>query len=442
MRYIITRISLFALLLNGSYVLSQQRHVILNNISDTAAINLVVNDSLQFDMQPRKWITLKYNEENMNVMISNASKSCSINNINLLVDSLDYRFIQINPEECRVRWVNKATGISNVKARNKALETLIFDLRNKQETSSNSAFDQLISEIEQKIDTSQTKLMEVNEDEYDSLKALALEALRLRFELEEKEKAMKSQLQEYFELMKAINQLDPNVQPVVHLGMEEGDVKANGQMTYNIRATFSYDLISDEGVKAELIHYPPGAYQLDKSAAASATAFSMKKSIENYLSDYFEHGSIVKVRIIGSADASPIYSPIVYLGEYEPIERGTFHLVNDYQLIITQNPLIDSVYLPTYSGSELLTKAASKPKKIQQGRIKNINLARNQGFTANETLAYLRSLGIKEYILSKISALSKTRNEFLHQVKLEESIGGIYRKVVMELLIEDVVRLK
>lgn len=274
----------------------------------------------------------------------------------------------------------------------------------------------------------------------DSLKLLALEALELRRKLEEKERAMESQLQEYFELMKAINQLDQNVEPVVHMGMEEGGVKANGEMSYNIRATFSYDLISDQGVKAELIHYPPGAYQLEKSAAASATAFSMKKSIENYLIEYFEQGSTVKIRIIGSADASPIYSPIVYAGEYDFIDNHNYRMIDDYQLIITENPEIDSFRVENSKGRDLMDEIASKPEPIEQGESKSISLNSKQGFKENEELAYLRSLGIKDYMMSNVAVLGKTKNEFLHQVKLEQGVGGIYRKVVMELLIEDVIR--
>lgn len=276
----------------------------------------------------------------------------------------------------------------------------------------------------------------------DSLKLLALEAIRLRKKLEEIEKAMAAQQQEYFEIMKALNQLDQNVQPVLHMGMEEGDVKANGQMSYNIRATFSYELISDQGVKAELIHYPPGSYQLEKSAAAIATAFSMKKSIEVYLFEYFEPGGTVKVRIIGSADASPIYKPIVYTGEYQTIKNHEYHLVDDYQLIITERPQIDSTLIEDATGIDLITQVAAKPESIDLGEKQSIDLETTEGFTRNEELAYLRSMGIKDYILANVAPLRSTKNSFLHQVKLEQSVGGIYRKVVMELLIEDVIRQK
>lgn len=276
---------------------------------------------------------------------------------------------------------------------------------------------------------------------YDSLMALALEALKLRKQLAEKEEAMKNQLLEYFELMKAINQLDQNVQPIVDMGMEEGGLNKEGKMTYNIRATFSYD-IAEEGVKAELIHYPPGAYLLKQSAAASATAFSMKKSIENYLSDYFEPGSIVKIRIIGSADSSPISTPIAYQGEYGNIQTEPYELVDDYQIILTEDPEIDSSWIDSHKGASLMKEIAAKKQEIVHGSPLEFNLKGGEQFQKNESLAYLRSLGIRDYIVQNVVSLKNTRNEFLHQVKLEEGVGGIYRKVVMELLIEDVMRLK
>ena len=276
----------------------------------------------------------------------------------------------------------------------------------------------------------------------DSLKLLALEALRLRKKLEDLEKAMAEDQQEYFDIMKATSRLDQSVKPILHMGMEEGALKPNGKMSYNIRATFSYDLISEQGVKAELIHYPPGAYQLNKSAAAIATAYSMKRSIEKYLLEYFEQGGTVKIRIIGSADASPIFSPIIYGGEYKPINKHNYHIVDDYQLIITDRPVIDSTAINDAKGEELIEQVASRPKPISKGVQKSIDLKTQQGFTKNEELAYLRSMGIKDYIIREIRPLKRTRNTFLHQVKLEQSVGGIYRKVVMELLIEDVIRNK
>jgi len=277
----------------------------------------------------------------------------------------------------------------------------------------------------------------LSKEEIDSLKLLALEALELREKLAEKEKAMKAQLEEYFELMKALNQLDEGVEPVVHVGMEQGGINDRGEMRYNIRATYSYDII-EEGVKAELIHYPSGAYQLEKSAAALATALSMKKSIEKYMEEYFEPGSIVKIRIIGSADASPIFSPISYTGEFLDIENHTYELIDDYQIILTENPAIDSVLINQSSGENLMREVAKAPETLKAGQNRSITLRSSTGFQENEELAYLRSLGIKHYMMNNIPSLHNTRNEFIHQTKLEQSIGGIFRKVVIELLIEDV----
>ena len=282
------------------------------------------------------------------------------------------------------------------------------------------------------------QLLSIND--IDSLKALALEALELRKKLAAKEAAMKEQLEEYFELMKAINSLDENVKPLVHMGMEEGVTKGS-RVTYNVRATFSYDIVAD-GVKAELVHYPVGEYLLDKSAAALATAFSMRKSIQNYMSEYFEPGSLVKIRIIGSADAQKINRPIPYRGEYQTVNNQEFYITDDYQIIYTENPEIDSTVVDRQTGKELMSSVAVKPEPLAKGTRRTIDVNPSTVIAENETLAYLRSHGIRDYMLSKIPDLKRTRNEFLHQVKIEKGIGGRFRKVVIELLIEDVLRSK
>lgn len=275
----------------------------------------------------------------------------------------------------------------------------------------------------------------------DSLRLLALEALKLRMVLAEKEKAMRRQLEEYYELMKAFNQIDQGVEPVVYVGMEQGGLNEKGEMMYNIRATYSYDIV-DEGVKTELVHYPSGKYQLERSAAATATAFAMRKSIENYLFEYFEPGSIVNIRIIGSADASPINIPLSYNGEYEKLVGHKYELVSDYQIIFTEDPELTEKDIENQPGFELMQQVAGKPDALQKGEQRSMSLVRNGKFKENEELAYLRSLGIRHYMINNIPALLKTQNNFIMQTKLEENVGGIFRKVVIEVLIEDILRKK
>ncbi|GAB5526392.1 MAG: hypothetical protein Roseis2KO_42640 [Roseivirga sp.] len=277
-------------------------------------------------------------------------------------------------------------------------------------------------------------------DDIDSLRLLALEALRLRKELAEKQRAIRQKLEEYYELMKAFNQLDQGVQPIVHLGMEQGGLNQKGEMTYNIRATYSYDIVDQAAVKAELVHYPSGKYRLQSSAAAMATAFAMKKSIEDYMNEYFEPGSLVSIRIIGSADASPIFTPLTYKGEYNALDRHEFELVSDYQIIVTQDPEMTKEQLENEPGYQLMRQVAGEPESLQTGESFQIDLQVNDKFQKNEELAYLRSLGIKNYMLVNIPSLLNTKNRFIMQTKLEESIGGIFRKVVIEFVIEDILR--
>ena len=345
------------------------------------------------------------------------------------------QFLTLSDELCNMRILPRGRSLSKLE-KGGYMSGYRLQGRNATEMDSLEVRDLTMSLVGIDIDPVSRDLLPAD---IDSLRLLALEALRLRKALAEKEKAMRQQLEEYYELMKALSQLDQGVEPIVHLGMEQGGLNEKGEMTYNIRATYSYDII-DKAVKAELVHYPSGKYQLEKSAAACATAFAMKKSIELHMSEYLEPGSIVRVRIIGSADASRIYKPLVYQGEYDVLSQHLFELVNDYQIIVTEDPTITEQQIEKEPGYELMRQVAGTPDELTKGETQSIDLMVNGRFQKNEELAYLRSLGIKHYMLSNIPTLNKTQNNFLMQVKLEENVGGIFRKVVIELMIEDVLR--
>lgn len=259
-----------------------------------------------------------------------------------------------------------------------------------------------------------------------------------KIKLQETEEEVEASIRAYFEELKKKKELNDHIQPRIEVEVEKGPVGNDGYYTYNLRTSYSYDYDAEEGgVTAELINYPSGAYVLETSKAALATANAMRESIDRYLYKYFEPGSIIKIRIVGSADSSPIRSAIAYGEEYAAISGDLFYITNDYQLIAGEVPAIDSLKVEENSlNTELAAEPAAYYGKESIARITD----NDNTFSTNEDLAFLRAKGIQYFIESKVNSLSKTKNEYLFQVKIEDGVGGNFRKVVIELLIEDILR--
>ncbi len=258
-----------------------------------------------------------------------------------------------------------------------------------------------------------------------------------KLKLEETEKEVEEAIKEFFEELKKKKELNDHIQPRIEVEVQKGPVGSDGYYTYNLRTSYSYDFDAEEGVSAELVNYPSGSYVLETSKAALATANAMRESIDRYLYKYFEPGSIIKIRIVGSADSSPIRRPITYKEEYANISGEEYYITDDYDLVGGDVPAIDSLKLDETSLNTEPT--VESDNKYGQERVASITDHGNT-FATNEDLAFLRAKGIQYFIESKVNSLSKTKNEYLFQVKIEDGVGGNYRKVVIELLIEDILR--
>lgn len=262
-----------------------------------------------------------------------------------------------------------------------------------------------------------------------------LEKLKLQDTKEEIEAA----IEEYFDELKEKEELNDNIKPKIEVSVEKGKIGGDGYYQYNLRTSYSYDYKEDQGISAELINYPSGSYLLETSKAALATANAMKESIDRYLYRYFEPGSIIKIRIVGSADSSPIRTALPYKGEYSSIAWDPYYLTDSYNLVDGEYPSIDSLKIEP---PERVNDSTQQAESLESayGEALTPSIKDNNAFSTNEDLAYLRAKGIQQFIEAKVSALKSTKNEYLFQVKIEDGRGGNFRKVVIEILIEDILR--
>jgi hypothetical protein len=184
----------------------------------------------------------------------------------------------------------------------------------------------------------------------------------------------------------------------INVGTEVvADVDAEGNKILNYLVSYKYEVINKDFSKTE--DFPPGSYDIKKSNAAMSLMKIIKNSFEEGdFAKYLKAGKRVKITITGSADGSPIRGKIAYDGRYGNFEAE-----------------------PYYQNNEL----------------NNITVTRATGITENTQLAFIRAVGVKDYLSSQIAPLQNTQNNFLYNVDVAEERGGEYRRINIQFTIID-----
>lgn len=173
-------------------------------------------------------------------------------------------------------------------------------------------------------------------------------------------------------------------------------VNADGQKILNYKVGYQYEVINKAFSANE--DFPSGGYDIAKSNAAMSLMKIIKNAFEGDFAKYLAEGKQVKVKITGSADASPIRGRIAYNGKY-----GDF---------------VDEPY-------------------YKDGNLDNITVTKASGITSNEQLALMRAAGVKNYVENNVSTLGNTKNEYEFHVEVAKERGGEYRKINVEFMIID-----
>lgn len=164
-----------------------------------------------------------------------------------------------------------------------------------------------------------------------------------------------------------------------------------------IRAEYSYSVIDTLVYQTD--DFSLGQYHVRHSDALIATLFLMRRGIENHLEKYIRPGIEISFTITGSADAVPITGSISYNGEWG-------------------DPIIEN-YQTEFGMRQIIVDS-------------------NTGILDNETLAFMRSFAVRDYIDNNIRRLSETNNTFFHIATVSPYIGGEHRRVNIEMIIYDV----
>ena len=165
------------------------------------------------------------------------------------------------------------------------------------------------------------------------------------------------------------------------------ETDASGKKIMNYNISFTYEVEQGFSAKED---FGPGKYETEQSGAAMSMLAIMKTAFENEFAQYIRDGKKLRVKITGMADASPINGKIAYDGRY-----GEYN--NE----------------PVYKDNDL----------------SNITVTRQGGITQNDQLAFLRAVGVKDYITKNIPAFGQMQSDFTYYIEVTKEKGSEYRRI-------------
>lgn len=224
------------------------------------------------------------------------------------------------------------------------------------------------------------------------------EALVQRLQQQQQSNDYTGDLEKYNERLSAKNRVGDGIKmyvtPNVLLSKNQ-----QGEPELNLKLEFAYETIPDSmkfGKEGD--DYPPGKYLAEESRACMATLGFIREQLDGELRHFFTPDTRVTIRITGETDGSRIRSRIPYKGEYGEFDHEPMHL-NTLNYLMTVNSRI--------------------------------------GITQNGQLGFLRTQGVKHYLINNVEALRNTRNDWqIYAVERKEK-GSQYRKISVEITIHN-----
>ena len=167
----------------------------------------------------------------------------------------------------------------------------------------------------------------------------------------------------------------------------ENAFDAEGKRITNYNISFAYKIEQQHSAKED---FASGRYRIEESAAALSMLNIVQEAFTKDMASYIVPGKQLKITITGMADASPVNKAIAYDGCY-----GEF---------------VDE---PVY----------------KDGSLTAMNVNKAEGITSNEQLAFMRAVGVKQYISDHIEDLKKMQCEYSYNIDLAKKTGGQYRRI-------------
>ena len=222
---------------------------------------------------------------------------------------------------------------------------------------------------------------------------------RLRAAEEERRALLMQQLEAYNQSLKPSNRVSNDIKVDVQSKVVL-QKSPDGRDELNLELECSYQTKTPEElqftVSKHTDDYPAGAYMPTQSKACKMTLAFIKNKVDNEFAEYFTRGTDVTITITGVTDGTPIRSIIPYKGEYGDIENRMIY-VND--------------------------------------EIDEITVTKKSGINSNAQLAFLRTLGVQQYLETYVDNLQKTNNRYkIYAVEHQEK-GSQFRKIQVKFTI-------
>ena len=174
------------------------------------------------------------------------------------------------------------------------------------------------------------------------------------------------------------------------------DFDAEGNKILNYEVNFTYQ-VEPEFSAAE--DFPPGKYTVQESGAANAMMKIVKEAFEGDFAQYLKPGKKMKVVISGTADGSPIVRTIPYTGVYGDFEDE-----------------------PIYENGDLTAITVTKAGGIKE----------------NRQLAFLRAMGVKNFLTTNVDKLNEMKADYTVKVDVAEGKGAEFRRITASFTLIDV----
>lgn len=173
------------------------------------------------------------------------------------------------------------------------------------------------------------------------------------------------------------------------------DLDANGKKIMNYAINFAYEVEKGFSTQED---FAPGKYKAEDSGAAQSMLAVIKTAFETDFKQYVKPGRNLQIRINGMADGLPINGRIAYDGTY-----GDF----------VEEPV------------------------CKNGDLSNITVTKSAGITENEQLAFLRAVGVRDYIGKNLPAMKEMKTDYRHNIEVIEGKGGEFRRITVEFIFVD-----
>lgn len=173
------------------------------------------------------------------------------------------------------------------------------------------------------------------------------------------------------------------------------DYDANGNRILNYEVNFSYEVEPEFSAQED---FAPGKYHAGESGAASSMLSIVKQAFEGDLSQYIKDGKKLRVKLYGTADATPIIRTIAYDGSY-----GDF---------------------------------VDEPVR-QNGQLTGITVTQKDGIKENPQLAFLRATSVRNFLEKNVNNLNKMNADYEYNIDVSEDRGSAFRRIIVNFTFVD-----